>query len=171
MNELIKKALIESITLEYDEWEKKLAELEEHVFSDEFEQGMKKIYLASAKPYVIVQRHAIRRAVLIAALIVLMASVVTLAITAPKIYYMVQKNPDSWDVHFFQDDSQELVSKEMDIIVPNYPEGFEVKNTEQFPGAFIIELKNENGVEITYNQIEANSGITLDAEGELIKEE
>ena len=170
MNEWIRQALTERMDLEYDEWERKLTRMEEHVFSYSFEQRMKKIFPAAEKPYVIIRRHAIRRAVLIVALMILAASVV-IAITAPKIYYMIQKSPVSWDVHFFQEDPQELIPEEMDIIVPDYPEGFSVTNTEQFPGAFIIDLKNESGAEITYNQIDANSGITLDAEGELIQEE
>lgn len=126
---------------------------ENHIFSEQFETNMRKIFAKSEYTYVSVGRRRIRKSVL-AALIALMLLAATGCGVAVK--YIIEWKETQNTNHGTLDVMFEIKTPESsapaELISPKVPAGFEIVNTDQNETTCTIEYQNSAGEMIYYSQ-------------------
>ena len=172
-NEILRSALRESVRLELRQMEALPETAEMGSFSPAFEERMKKVFPMVTRRYSAVGRRTIRRAALIAAILtlILATSAIVIAVTVPQIHYIIFKSNISWDMLFEQEDPNGMAEQEFRPIKPTFPEGYEVVEEINNGDHYSVDAVNQQGLHIFYDQFRAEgSGVTMNAEGESIKE-
>lgn len=104
------------------------------------------------------------RTILVAALIMLLATASVIAITKPHIYYVIKEKIDSWKITFIEEDA-EVVDNNFDAVMPLIPNGFTVVQEEEFENSYFVLLENDAGEVITYDQrLPEGASISVDSE-------
>jgi hypothetical protein len=156
-NNNLKLALIMGVEEEISEYYDASYGLE-HRFSKRYERQKKRIIQHAdemANDRGVVRRaHArptFRRAVAIAAVIVLMlASASTvLAIVKPEIFYNIKEKIIDWTITF---DSTNTEDTAFEYIVPPVPDGYEIVAEDKGPASYLLTFRNKDGQEIGYEQ-------------------
>ena len=170
-DEILKKALRESVRLELRRLEALPETVEMGNFSLMFEERMKKVFPMVTRRYASVGRRTVRRAALIAVImtLILAASAIVIAVTVPQIHYIIFKSNISWDMFFEQEDPEGLTQQEFQPIKPTFPEGYEVVEEINNVDSYSMDAVNAEGNHIFYDQLRAEgSGVTMNAEGESV---
>ena len=104
------------------------------------------------------------RTILVAALIMLIATVSVIAITKPHIYYVIKEKIDSWKITFIEEDNEGGDSN-FEAVKPLIPEGFTVTQEEELENNYFLSLENSSGTIITYEQMQPDgTSIRIDSE-------
>lgn len=144
---------------------------EPHNFSKEYLRRRKEIIdIASERARAPVGKHykkvyKIRfRTILVAALVMIMATITVIAITKPHIYYVIKEKIDSWVITFVQED------KDVGEVVftpqkPEIPKGFEVVTEESLKTMYYLEINNNNGESLSFEQrLPGSISVGIDSE-------
>lgn len=104
------------------------------------------------------------RTILVAALIMLLATTSVIAITKPHIYYVIKEKIDSWKITFTEEGGEDIES-DFEVIKPQIPDGFKVDHEEELENNYFLSLTNSTGKIITYEQIRPEgTSIRIDSE-------
>ena len=109
--------------------------------------------------------HRIRlRTLLVAALIMMLATASVIAITKPHIYYVIKERINSWKIIFIEEDSENYDNC-FDYVKPRIPDGFTVVLEEKLENDYFISMKDSSGAIINYEQMQPDgTTISLDSE-------
>lgn len=170
MNNL-QKALLDVQEERTNEYDKMLSQHPEHSFSWRYNVRRKKIIKASTRKNAIMDNIHTHiptyrfsfRTVLVAVLIMILATASVIAIVKPKIYYDIKEMIDRWRITFSVEGESEENSFEP--IKPVIPEGFEIVSEENGDFTYSLKLRNQEGKEIIYDQSTPDGmSIILDSE-------
>lgn len=104
------------------------------------------------------------RTILVAALIMLLATASVIAITKPHIYYVIKEKIDSLKITFIEEDNDGGDSN-FEAVKPLIPEGFTVTQEEELENNYYLSLENSSGTIIIYEQIQPEgTSIRIDSE-------
>lgn len=139
MTDNLKRALEEAVNLEFS-YLPDADKLEyDYVFSDKFEMAMRKIFYCADRTYVSVERHRMRRVLVIGliAVLIMAAAMSVSAIRKPIVKWLVQENIEEGelDVHFDVDDPDKL-TESFTYIKPDAPEGYEIVREETYENSY-----------------------------------
>lgn len=172
MNNL-QKALLMAMETELNQYEK-LAESEpEHTFSPRYLKRRKEIIRMADRQKVMLRNGVYRydtarrisfRTILVAALIMIFATVSVIAIAKPHIYYVIKERIDSWRITFDVDSSENDVDS-FSAVRPEIPDGFIIEEEEELDFEYYLYLQNDSGKVIHYNQyLPDGLSINIDSE-------
>ena len=159
MNNL-QKALIMVEDESIDRYEAELAAEGEHEFSESYLKRRKEIIESSLEKGftpVRTKQHNTRprrlhfRTILVAALIMLLATVSVIAITKPHIYYVIKEKIDSWRITFTQEDSSDESS--LIPVIPMVPDGFNITEEESTEANYYLVMEDNDKHLIIYEQM------------------
>ena len=168
---ILKRALIQIYNEKTEILEREAEVRPRHVFSEEFEQRIRAICGAGKIRVAGPGRHKLRKVLLVAALVALIAmmSVLAYAITHPEIIYRIQKGEISWSLLFNQKDPDGLAVR-FKTIKPDTPEGYHITNEEDYKLQYNLQYEGGQGKIIMYSQHSVkNMRMGIDAEGSSIK--
>ena len=171
MNNL-QKALIMVEDKSIERYEAELAAEGEHEFSESYLKRRKEIIEKSLeksfKP-VRSKQHNTRprrlhfRTILVAALIMLLATVSVIAIAKPHIYYLIKEKMDSWRITFTQDDIYDEAS--LIPVIPTIPDGFDITEEESTEVHYYLVMEDNDKHLIIYEQmLPDGSAVNIDSE-------
>lgn len=152
-------------------YEDMMDSMEQHEFSDSYMRRRREIIDAAktksfARTAVVSPRRAHRlrlRTILVAALIMLLATVSVIAIAKPQIYYVIKEKLTHWDITFERENAHEI--DEVVPVKPNIPEGFEIVEEDLNPVNYYLVLEDGEGRLIIYEQmLPEGTNIALDSE-------
>lgn len=114
------------------------------------------------------------RTILVAALIMLLATASVIAITKPHIYYVIKEKIDRWSITFIQENDAD----ESDLVPvwPQIPKGFSVTENEVTESHFYLVMEDDDNHIIIFEQLPPDgASINIDSErnentNEVIKE-
>ena len=171
MNNL-QKALIMVEDESIDRYEAELAAEGEHEFSESYLKKRKEIIersLNSGFTPVRAKQHNTRphrlhfRTILVAALIMLLATVSVIAITKPHIYYVIKEKIDSWRITFTQEDSSDESS--LIPVIPIVPDGFNITEEESTEANYYLAMEDNDKHLIIYEQmLPDGTAVNIDSE-------
>lgn len=132
---------------------------EPHKFSEGFLRKMNRVFLMSNHKYSTVLRHRIRRASLVAAvlIIVLCMSITVYAIVKANIPLNVGNQDAPWSA-LVEGSKDETLQENFEYITPKTPEGFHVEDRVEEPLNLVIYYKNDLGEGIIYSQAFGEGG-------------
>ena len=90
------------------------------------------------------------RTILVAILIMILATASVIAIVKPKIYYDIKEMIDRWRITFSVEGESE--EDRFEPIMPVIPSGFELVSEEVDEYSYSLQLRNQEGKVITYDQ-------------------
>ena len=90
------------------------------------------------------------RTMLVAVIVMIMATASVIAITKPQIYYDILKLVDRWKITFNVEG--ELEDEEFVPVKPIIPDGFEVTTEEVRADSYMLIMQDKDGEEIFYEQ-------------------
>ena len=103
------------------------------------------------------------RTILVAALIMLLATASVIAITKPHIYYVIKEKIDRWSITFTQEndaDQSDLVP-----VWPQIPKGFSVTENEVTESHFYLVMEDDDNHIIIFEQLAPDgASINIDSE-------
>lgn len=171
MNNL-QKALIMVENESIERYEAELSAEGKHEFSESYLKRRKEIIESSLdksfSPMRVKQHNAgphrlHLRTILVAALIMLLATVSVIAIAKPHIYYVIKEKIDSWRITFTQEDSSDETS--LVPVIPMVPDGFSIIEEELTEAHYYLVMENKGGHMIIYEQMIPNTAsINIDSE-------
>lgn len=171
MNNL-QKALIMVEDESIDRYEAELAAEGKHEFSESYFKRRKEIIEKSydksfaplrAKQYNTKPRRLHLRTMLVAAIIMLLATLSVIAITKPHIYYVIKEKKDSWRITFAQEDSSDEAS--LVPVIPMVPDSFSIIEEELTEAHYYLVMENKGEHMIIYEQMLPNAAsINIDSE-------
>lgn len=101
--------------------------------------------------------------ILVAALVMLLATVSVIAITKPHIYYVIREKKDSWRITFTQKDSSDEVS--LIPIIPTIPDGFDIIEEESTETNFFLVMEDKDEHLIIFEQmLPDGTAVNIDSE-------
>lgn len=104
------------------------------------------------------------RTILVAALVMIMATITVIAITKPHIYYVIKEKLDSWVITFIQED-EDAVEVVFTPQKPEIPKGFEVVTEESSNTMYYLEIDNNNGESLSFEQrLPGGTSVGIDSE-------
>ena len=122
------------------------------------------VYTATSVPIYRRARKIRLRTILVAALIMLLATASVIAITKPHIYYVIKEKIDSWKITFNEEDN-EGGDNNFEAVKPLIPEGFTVTQEEELENNYFLSLESSSGAIIIYEQIQPDgTSIRVDSE-------
>ena len=155
-----------------DRYEAELAAEGEHEFSESYLKRRKEIIESSldkgftpvrAKQHNTRPRRLHFRTILVAALIMLLATVSVIAIAKPHIYYVIKEKIDSWRITFSQEDSSDEES--LVPVIPMVPDGFLIIEEELTEAHYYLVMENKDEHLIIFEQLLPNTAsINIDSE-------
>lgn len=161
---VIKEALISAYDYEAEILEAQAASSELHVFSEKYREKMQNISRMARHRYVTVMHGRRRLALVVAAIIAIMiaATVTTIAIVRPQIFYHIKEHVDSWEYTFTQKDPEKLASG-FEYKEPEIPEGYKIieenRDAEYF--SYDVYYEDKKGHFIHYDQKDIESGYSM----------
>lgn len=172
MNNL-QKALLMAMETELNQYEK-LAESEpDHTFSHSYLRRKKEIIRMANKQTVMLRNGVYRystarrvsfKTILVAALIMILATVSVIAIANPHIFYVIKERIDSWRITFDVDTTENAVDT-FSAVRPEIPDGFIIEEEEELDFEYYLYLQNDSGEVIQYNQyLPDGLSINIDSE-------
>lgn len=156
----LKYALIMGVESEISEYYDYALSGREHQFSNRYNRQKKRILqraekmtnerrvVSRARP-----RATFRRAVAIAAVIVLMLATAStvVAIVKPEIFYNIKEMITDWSITF---DENEAEKTDFEYVTPPIPDGYEIVAEEKGTASYFVTLRNKEGQELDYEQYE-----------------
>lgn len=104
------------------------------------------------------------RTILVAALILLLATITVIAMTKPHIYYVIKDKLESWDILFIEEGS-EREEGEFVAVKPEIPDGFTIVEEDELAVEYYLALENSTGETIDYDQVlPEGTTISIDSE-------
>ena len=152
---MLKEALVTSYDRECNVLEERASISGMHTFPQDYYYRMRKISKMAGRRYVTVMHRRVRLALVVAVLIAVMiaATVTTIAIIRPQIFYTIKKGVKSWDYTFRQEDPDKLAG-EFVCKKPEVPEEYSIYD-EQFAeqlGSYVVDFEDNHGHFINYEQ-------------------
>ena len=172
MENKLKHALIMGVESEISEYYSYASSGQEHRFSNRYYRQKKRIIqhaeemsrdrrvISRARP-----KATFRRAVAIAAVIVLMLATAStvVAVVKPEIFYSIKEKIISWDITFEKNDAEK--SAGFEYIKPPVPDGYQLVEEEKGDGFYWLTYENEEGLTIDYEQYPPEgTNISIDSE-------
>lgn len=154
----LKLALIMGVEEEISEYYDSAFSYQDYRFSKRYERQKKRIIKhaekmaedrkESRRTYA---RPVLRRAVAIAAVIVLMLATASavVAVVKPEIFFIIKEKFVDWTITF---DCTKTEETAFEYIMPPVPDGFEVVYEDKNPGFYMLVFRNKDGLEISYEQ-------------------
>lgn len=172
MNNL-QKALLMAMETELNQYEK-LAESEpDHTFSRSYLKRKKEIIRMANRQTAMLRNGVYRystarrvsfKTILVAALIMILATVSVIAIANPQIFYVIKERIDSWRITFDVDSTENAVYT-FSAVRPEIPDGFIIEEEEELDFEYYLYLQNDSGEVIHYNQyLPDGLSINIDSE-------
>lgn len=104
------------------------------------------------------------RTILVAALIMLLATISVIAITKPHIYYVIKEKINSWRIIFISENN-EIIDNSFNYIKPQIPDGFTIVLEEKLENDYFLSMKDPSGAIINYEQMQpVGTTISVDSE-------
>ena len=161
---MLKDALLIAYDRECSTLERGTENVVPHVFSESHLIRIRKLCSTARQQHVTVLHHRFRLAFLVAALIAIMiaASITTIAIVRPQIFYSVRKGLKSWDYSFRQEDPNKLAG-EFVCKKPVVPEGFKISDElyVEETGSYILFYEDNDNHFLNYQQEDASDGFDM----------
>ena len=103
------------------------------------------------------------RTILVAALIMLLATASVIAITKPHVYYVIKEKIDHWAITFIQEDN--IGESALIPVWPQIPEGFSVIEKEATESHFYLAMEDDDNHIIIFEQLPPDgASINIDSE-------
>ena len=145
---------------------------EMHEFSQKYLVRRREIISMYKDPQVVIatsmstyrRTHKIRlRTILVAALIMLLATAFVIAITTPHIYYVIKEKIGHWTITFTQEDNTD--ESALTPVWPQIPEGFSVTENEATESHFYISMEDNDNHIIIFEQLPPDgASVNIDSE-------
>lgn len=166
-NQILKEALITAMGRELETIPSNLNDY--HSFSVDFEKKMKHIIKKANIKYININRFKIRRSIAAASLIliVLTASMSVEAVRMPVIRLTEKIYTEFSEILFENEDNIEVPQKIEEVYIPAYiPEGYVLTEViDDMKSMHFLFYTNEEGQEISIEQLTFNVSMAVDTEG------
>ena len=168
----LQRALLEMQEENTKEYEEYALDQPVHRFSARYLRRRKKIVEqfsnsadAHAREYrPVMLRRVNMRIILVAIIIMILATASVIAATKPRIYYIIKESIESWDV-LFEVENEDSTHTEFKVRKPTIPEGFNVVSEEIYVSSYCLTITDKDGGEIIFYQTEASgSSVMIDNE-------
>ena len=105
------------------------------------------------------------RTILVAALVMIMATITVIAVTKPHIYYVIKEKIDNWRITFIDEDTSDNENGGFVAVKPQLPEGFKIVLEEELEDNYFLSIENAEGDIINYDQrLPEGTTISIDSE-------
>lgn len=105
------------------------------------------------------------RTILVAVLVMIMATITVIAITKPHIYYVIKEKIDNWRITFIDEDTYDNENGGFVAVKPQLPEGFTIVLEEELENNYFLSIENAEGEIINYDQrLPEGTTISIDSE-------